>query len=73
MTTQTHPHTLRNLLIFTFVTVTAGWLGLWLDRQMGLTPGQQGLGTLLWLVAPSYMVNSKCSRSLSGLRYSFTP
>jgi membrane protease YdiL (CAAX protease family) len=51
-TPQNHKHTLRNLLIFNFATLTAGWIGLWLDRQMGVAPGQQGLGMLLWLVAP---------------------
>jgi membrane protease YdiL (CAAX protease family) len=44
--------TIRNLIIFTAVTLTCGFLGIALDR---LNPPQdplQGLGALVWLVSP---------------------
>jgi membrane protease YdiL (CAAX protease family) len=43
----------RNLVIFTLVTVAAGWIGLALDRRIGNTNPQQGLGILLWILGPT--------------------
>jgi membrane protease YdiL (CAAX protease family) len=45
------PRTVRNLALFTLVTLASGWLGLGLDRWMN-NPPDQPLGTLLWLIAP---------------------
>jgi len=43
---------IRNLIIFTVVTLGAGFLGIALDRAVPSGDPQQGLGILLWLVAP---------------------
>lgn len=42
----------RNLIIFSVVTLGAGWAGVLLDQATGTAPGQPGLGMLVWLVAP---------------------
>jgi membrane protease YdiL (CAAX protease family) len=42
---------IRNLAIFSFVAVFAGWSGHWLDRATG-TPSGDGPGQLLWIVLP---------------------
>ncbi|MDQ3250655.1 MAG: CPBP family intramembrane metalloprotease [Chloroflexota bacterium] len=44
--------TVRNLMIFSAVVLACGWLGVGLDRWMDNPPGQPGLGSLLWLIAP---------------------
>jgi len=49
---QDKRRTLRNLAIFTIVTVGVGWLGIGLNRMMGSTDPQESLGMLLWLVTP---------------------
>jgi membrane protease YdiL (CAAX protease family) len=46
---QTNKHTVRNLAIFTFLVITMGWLGRWLDSLMGTSPG---IGQLVWIIAP---------------------
>lgn len=43
--------TLRNLIIFSLVVISSGWLGYALDTAMNNPPGQS-LGMLLWLVLP---------------------
>lgn len=48
---QSNRTTVRNLLIFALVATSIGWLGWGLDVLMG-NPPSQGLGQLLWLVAP---------------------
>lgn len=56
MTTDPHQasrQTRRNLIIFTMVTLSAGWLGAALDRVIGTPDPQQGLGILLWILLPT--------------------
>lgn len=43
--------TLRNLIIFSLVVISSGWLGYALDTAMNNPPGQS-LGMLFWLVLP---------------------
>lgn len=43
---------IRNLIIFAGVTLSAGFLGIAVDRAAPSGDPQQGLGILLWLVAP---------------------
>ena len=52
MSTQSSKHIVRNLAIFTFLTYALGWLGRWVDSLSGSAPSDQGIGTLIWLVAP---------------------
>lgn len=49
---QSKKRTVRNLAIFSVVTIGVGWLGIWLNAMMGHTNPQQSLGMLLWLVTP---------------------
>ena len=49
---QDKRRTLRNLAIFTIVTIGVGWLGIWLNGMMGSTNPEESLGMLLWLVTP---------------------
>jgi hypothetical protein len=44
--------TIRNLIIFTMIVLGIGWVGRWLDVQMG-SPPTESLGMLIWLVVPS--------------------
>lgn len=55
--------TIRNLMIFTGVTLISGWLGHGLDRWMNNPPDQQ-LGLLLWLIAP--LLTALLLRALAG-------
>ena len=50
---QTHSTTRRNLILFTLVTLSAGWIGAALDRAIGTPDLQQGLGILLWILLPT--------------------
>jgi membrane protease YdiL (CAAX protease family) len=43
--------TIRNLAIFAFAVLSAGWIGSGLDNLTGATHGQ-GIGQLLWIVTP---------------------
>jgi hypothetical protein len=43
---------IRNLLIFAVVTLTSGFLGVLLDRQVPPENPMEGPGVLLWLIAP---------------------
>ena len=43
---------IRNLFIFAVVTLGCGFLGMFLDRLVAPEDPMQGLGVLLWLVAP---------------------
>lgn len=47
-----HPTSLRNLIVFCLVVLSAGWLGYALDQAMQ-NPPDQSLGLLLWLVLPT--------------------
>ena len=44
--------TLRNLIVFSIIAVTSGWIGLWLNTQIPSPSPQQSLGMLFWLMAP---------------------
>jgi len=48
---QSNKHIVRNLAIFTFLVITLGWIGRWLDSLGGSTPSQ-GIGMLIWIIAP---------------------
>ena len=48
---QSNKHIVRNLAIFTFLVITLGWIGRWLDSLVGSTPSQ-GIGMLIWIIAP---------------------
>ena len=43
----------RNLIIFAIVSVSIGWVGLWLNRTMATEAPGQNLGMLLWLIVPA--------------------
>jgi hypothetical protein len=45
--------TVRNLVIFAIVSVSIGWVGLWLNRMMSNAAPGRNLGMLLWLVVPA--------------------
>lgn len=45
-------HTTRNLVIFTAVSLTAGFLGIALNQLTTVTNPMQGPGALLWLASP---------------------
>jgi membrane protease YdiL (CAAX protease family) len=45
--------TVRNLVIFAIISVSIGWVGLWLNRLMSNAAPGQSLGMLLWLVVPA--------------------
>lgn len=49
---QSKKRTVRNLAIFTFLTISVGWLGIWLNAMMDNPRSQESLGMLLWLVTP---------------------
>lgn len=55
--------TVRNLLIFTVVVLTSGWLGYGLDRLMN-NPPDQSFGLLLWLIAP--LITALLLRAFAG-------
>ena len=44
--------TIRNLVLFTIVVLSIGFIGRGLDVQMG-NPPSESLGMLIWLVVPS--------------------
>jgi len=48
------PAVIRNVAVFAFVAVSAGWLGRGLDVAIG-SPASEGPGQLLWIVAPAVM------------------
>lgn len=50
---QTSSPIRRNLILFTLVTLSAGWVGAALDRAVGTPDPQQGLGILLWILLPT--------------------
>jgi len=49
---QSNKHTVRNLGIFAFLVITAGWFGLWLNALTGSSSPQGSLGMLIWLIMP---------------------
>ena len=42
----------RNLIIFTVITLTSGWVGVWLDTLLRDQAGDDTLGMGLWLILP---------------------
>ena len=48
----THYKNIRNIIIFTFIAVTCGWLGVLVDKFLEMQPEGESLGMALWLVFP---------------------
>jgi len=44
--------TIRNIIIFVFVVLSCGWLGLFVDRITGPQSNEESLGMGIWLVLP---------------------
>ncbi len=44
--------TLRNLIIFAFVTLACGWVGVWINTKIQSPSPQQSLGLLFWIFTP---------------------
>lgn len=44
--------TIRKVLIFAFIAISIGWIGRGVDSLMGTPVGEEGVGQLLWIVAP---------------------
>ena len=63
MKDQIKKTTIRNLIIFTIIVISSGWLGRGLDLLMG-NPSKDSLGMLLWLVLP--LVASLLLRAFAG-------
>jgi len=61
---QSNKRTTRNLAIFTFLVITVGWFGLWLNVLMGSPSPQESLGMLIWLITP--LVASLLLRAFAG-------
>jgi membrane protease YdiL (CAAX protease family) len=66
MKTQPQPgrHATRNLIIFAVVTLSAGWLGAFLNNATEAPDPAQGLGTLVWLLLP--MITALLLRAFGG-------
>jgi membrane protease YdiL (CAAX protease family) len=43
---------LRNLIIFSVVAVSCGWLAMWINTQIPSPSPQQSLGMLIWILLP---------------------
>jgi membrane protease YdiL (CAAX protease family) len=43
---------IRNMIIFIFVTISCGWFAVWINTQTPSSSPQQSLGILIWIVAP---------------------
>ena len=43
---------LRNLIIFAFITISIGWFGAWVNTKIQSPSPQQSLGLLIWIFAP---------------------
>ncbi len=52
LSTKDKKRTIRNLVIFTVVTLSCGFVGIALDRLSPPPTPMQGLGALVWLVSP---------------------
>lgn len=59
--------TIRNLAIFIIAVLAIGWMGRGLDVLMG-RPSAEGLGILLWLVAPLAASLSSSRNTISRSR-----
>ena len=49
---QSNKHTVRNLVIFSFLVIALGWFCRELDSLMGITSSQEGLGLTIWIITP---------------------
>jgi len=56
--------TVRNLIIFSVVTIACGWVGAWINTQIPSPSPQESLGLLFWLIAP--LVTALLLRSFGG-------
>jgi membrane protease YdiL (CAAX protease family) len=61
---QDKQRTIRNLVIFTVVTLGCGFVGMGIDRLSPPQDPMQGLGALIWLAAP--LVANLILRALAG-------
>jgi membrane protease YdiL (CAAX protease family) len=67
---------IRNLFLFTIVTLGCGWFGVWINTQIPSPSPQQSLGLLIWILAPLLTVLilrgfGKDGWSDFGLRFNF--
>ena len=60
---QNNRKTIRNLVIFTVIVLSIGWIGRGLDVLLG-NPSSEGLGILLWISTP--LVASLLLRAFAG-------
>jgi membrane protease YdiL (CAAX protease family) len=44
----------RNIIIFTIVTISCGWFAVWINTQIPSPNPQQSLGILIWIMAPLF-------------------
>ena len=44
--------TMRNIIIFVFVSLSCGWFGLFLDKIIESRPNEESLGMGIWLIVP---------------------
>lgn len=49
---KTHNKTFRNILIFSIVSITCGWVGVGVDRLLGQPSNLQSLGALIFIATP---------------------
>ena len=47
---------IRNIIIFVIVTLSCGWLGVWINTQSPSPSPQESLGILIWILAPLFTV-----------------
>ena len=45
---------IRNIIIFVIVTISCGWLAVWVNTQIPSPSPQQSLGILIWIAAPLF-------------------
>ena len=63
--------TLRNILIFSLIVLSCGWIGRLVDLKVG-TDDNGSLGMLIWIVSPlltMVILRSFHGRWLEGFRY----
>jgi membrane protease YdiL (CAAX protease family) len=44
--------TVRNISVFVFLSLSCGWLGLFIDKIIGPQPNEESLGMGIWLILP---------------------
>ena len=56
--------TIRNIIIFIFVSLSCGWLGLFIDKIIGPQPSGESLGMGIWLILP--LITTLLLRTFAG-------